>query len=220
MNGAAAEAGRKVAGLARYSARRGAGRGEWAGRVGDPRTGASVCPSVARAGFRRRVPRCRAGCAGGSGARGHGPGADDAGVQQRAGRRRAHPVQRGRRLDGRHQNLRLRPHPRDDGGPRARHHRLPCRRRGRRHGVRLGYDYDGRGIPTASWRRGDNSIVTEGDTANAVTAQRRNGGAGDVLMDLLGLSRTTGGSTAYGIFAYHAGGGDIDIRVSGGGVTT
>ncbi|MYJ72507.1 MAG: autotransporter outer membrane beta-barrel domain-containing protein [Rhodospirillaceae bacterium] len=77
--------------------------------------------------------------------------------------------------------------------------------------------------------RGDNSIVTEGDSASGVIAQRYNGGAGNVnfnggvgnvLMDLRGLSVTTGGSAAHGVYAIHFGTGDIDIRLSGGGVTT
>ena len=68
--------------------------------------------------------------------------------------------------------------------------------------------------------RGDNSIVTEGGRSHGVTVQHINGGAGDLLMDLRGLSVTTGGSGAYGIHAHHTGLGDIDIRVSGGRVTT
>ena len=68
--------------------------------------------------------------------------------------------------------------------------------------------------------RGGNSIVTEGDNARGVRVQRFNGGAGDVLVDLRGLSITAGGNGARGIYTYHNGVGDIDIRLSGGSVTT
>ena len=68
--------------------------------------------------------------------------------------------------------------------------------------------------------RGDNSIVTEGDDARGVTAQNTRGGAGDVLLDLRGLSVTTGGKDAHGLSTLHQGPGNIDIRLSGGSVTT
>ncbi len=68
--------------------------------------------------------------------------------------------------------------------------------------------------------RGGNSIVTEGDNAHGVGAQYVNAGTGNVLMDLRGLSITTGGSGARGISALHTGTGDFDIRLSGGSVTT
>ena len=82
-----------------------------------------------------------------------------------------------------------------------------------------GNDPAGRSDVTVT-ARGGNSIVTEGDNAFGLTAQRLNGGAGDVLVDLRGLSVTTGGKDAHGLSALHQGPGDIDIRVSGGGVTT
>ena len=68
--------------------------------------------------------------------------------------------------------------------------------------------------------RGGNSIVTEGDNAHGVGAQYPDAGTGNVLMDLRGLSITTGGNGARGISALHTGTGDFDIRLSGGGVTT
>ncbi len=68
--------------------------------------------------------------------------------------------------------------------------------------------------------RGGNSIVTEGDEAHGVLAQSFNSGAGDMLLDLRGLSVTAGGSNAQGISARHTSAGDVNIRLSGGGVTT
>ena len=68
--------------------------------------------------------------------------------------------------------------------------------------------------------RGNNAIVTKGATAYGVLASRHNGGAGNLLLDLRGLSITTEGDDARGIVVYHTGPGDIDIRLFGGDVTT
>lgn len=68
--------------------------------------------------------------------------------------------------------------------------------------------------------RGGNSIVTEGDEAHGVIVQNAYGGAGDMLLDLRGLSVTAGGSKAQGISARHTSAGDVDIRLAGGSVTT
>ena len=68
--------------------------------------------------------------------------------------------------------------------------------------------------------RGDNAIETEGAGAEGILAQRINGGAGNILVDLRGLLIVTKGLNADGISSLHAGTGDIDIRLSGGGLTT
>ncbi|MDE0057912.1 MAG: autotransporter domain-containing protein [Defluviicoccus sp.] len=68
--------------------------------------------------------------------------------------------------------------------------------------------------------RGGNEIVTAGEEAQGILAQRANGGAGNVLVDLWQTSITARGAGGDGIRAANDGVGDIDIRLSGGGVTT